>query len=385
MFTPELKTSSGFSRSNNSFVAEWWRTVDRLLLAVLLSLMLVGVLVSLAAGPAAATKLGIDQYHFVYRQSAFAMFAAAILVSCSVASATLVRRGSIILFLFAFVMMALVLLAGHEAKGAQRWIRMAGFTFQPSEFVKPALIVMVAWLLSLRRRGQWLVYEVAALSLFGATAGLLLLQPDVGQTILLSACFVIVFFVSGMSWRWFAGLSTTALVLGGLIYSFIPYVRMRVMTWLNPEAGDTYQIDKARAALERGGLLGAGIGEGEIKAALPDAHTDFVYAVIGEEYGLVVCFALILAFASVAMRGMLSASQHPDPFPRAAGVGLFALFGLQAAINISVNIALLPNKGMTLPLISYGGSSMLGSALTLGLALALTRRRPDFSIRRFAA
>ena len=260
---------------------------------------------------------------------------------------------------------------------------MAGFTFQPSELVKPSLIVLTAWLLAQRERFPRIPWAVMTLAFYAATVGLLLMQPDVGQSILLTAGFMIVFFVSGMSLLWFVSMIGGMLSVSVGLYMLLPHVRYRVNSFLNPAQYDTYQVDKAREALERGGLLGAGIGEGEVKARLPDAHTDFIYSVIGEEYGLIVCFALILVFAVVAMRGMISSSNHPDPYARSAGVGLFALFGLQAAINIGVNVSLIPNKGMTLPFISYGGSSLIGSALTLGLALALTRRRPDVSMRHF--
>lgn len=374
---------SGFARSDVSALAEWWRTVDKTMLTSLLALLGVGLLTSLAASPAAAVRLGEAPYYFVYRQAVFAFAASAILIGASILSPAWVRRVAGVVFISAFMMMAAVLLVGHEAKGAQRWIRLAGFTFQPSELVKPSLIVLSAWLLAQRERFPNAPWTFMAFAFYAATVGLLLMQPDVGQSILLTAGFAIVFFVSGMSIVW-----AVSMIIGGLgvaagLYALLPHVRFRVNAFLDPAQYDTYQVDKAREALERGGLLGAGIGEGKVKHSLPDAHTDFIYSVIGEEYGLVVSFALILVFAVIAMRGMIAASNHPDPYPRAAGVGLFALFGLQAAINIGVNVSLIPNKGMTLPFISYGGSSLMGSALTLGLALALTRRRPDFSMRQF--
>jgi len=374
---------SGFARSDVSPVAEWWRTVDKTMLTCLLILLAVGLLTSLAASPAAAERINQSPYYYVYRQAFFALAATAIMIGASILSPAWARRVAAVVFFGAFMMMAVVLLVGHEAKGAQRWIRLAGFTFQPSELVKPSLIVLTAWLLAQRERFPRIPWAVMTLAFYAATVGLLLMQPDVGQSILLTAGFMIVFFVSGMSLLWFVSMIGGMLSVSVGLYMLLPHVRYRVNSFLNPAQYDTYQVDKAREALERGGLLGAGIGEGEVKARLPDAHTDFIYSVIGEEYGLIVCFALILVFAVVAMRGMISSSNHPDPYARSAGVGLFALFGLQAAINIGVNVSLIPNKGMTLPFISYGGSSLIGSALTLGLALALTRRRPDVSMRHF--
>ena len=374
-----------FARSDISPIAEWWRTVDKTMLTCLLALLGVGLLVSMAASPSAAARLDVDPYHFVYRQAFFVVLASAVLIGTSILSLVWVRRLAAIVFVLAFMVMAIVLLFGHEAKGAQRWIRLAGFSFQPSELVKPSLIVLAAWLLAQRERFTDIPWTFVAFAFYAATVGLLLLQPDVGQSALLTAGFAIVFFVSGMSVLWAGSMALGGIGVAAGLYTLFPHVRERVNAFLDPTQHDTYQVDKAREALERGGLLGVGIGEGEVKARLPDAHTDFIYSVIGEEYGLVVCFAIILVFAVITMRGMMAAANHPDPYPRAAGVGLFALFGLQAAINISVNVSLIPNKGMTLPFISYGGSSLMGSALTLGLALALTRRRPEASFKQFVS
>ncbi len=375
---------TSFARSDRSLLAEWWRTVDKMMLTSLFLLMGVGLLVSLAAGPAAADRIGFsDPYYFVYRQAAFMLLAAVLLVGASILTPPWARRAAGVVFIGSFLLMAYVLLFGHEAKGAQRWIRIAGMTFQPSEMVKPSLVLMIGWLLAQREHFPQAPWTLVAFVLFAATLGLLLLQPDVGQSALLTAGFLVTFFVSGITIGWVIALGLGFLALGGGLFALFPHVRHRVNAFLNPSEYDTYQVDTAREALERGGLLGAGMGEGQIKHDLPDAHTDFIYSVIGEEFGLLVCLALIILFALITVRGILTASRHPDPYPRAAGVGLFTLFGLQAAINISVNIALIPNKGMTLPFISYGGSSLLGSALTLGFALALTRRRPEISMRRF--
>ncbi|ACT58094.1 FtsW/RodA/SpoVE family cell cycle protein [Hirschia baltica] len=375
---------TSFARSDRSLLAEWWRTVDKLMLASLFLLMGVGLLVSLAAGPAASERIGFsDPYHFVYRQAFFMACAAILLVGTSILTPPWARRVAGIVFFLGFLLMAYILLFGHEAKGAQRWIRIAGTTFQPSEIVKPALVLIIGWLLAQREHFPNAPWTLVAFILYAATMGLLLLQPDVGQSALLTAGFLAAFFVSGISLSWVFGLGAGFVALGGSLFTFFPHVRHRVNSFINPSEYDTYQIDTAREAIERGGLMGAGMGEGQIKHDLPDAHTDFIYSVIGEEFGLFVCVALIILFAVITVRGVLTASRHPDPYPRAAAVGLFTLFGIQAAINISVNIALIPNKGMTLPFISSGGSSLLGSALTLGFALALTRRRPEISMRRF--
>lgn len=372
---------TGFARSDKSIVAEWWRTVDRSILLAVVILMGVGLLLSLATGQAAASDGDASPYKFAIKQAIFVSGALMVLATVSMTPRAWIHRIAAVIFLGAFLLMAGVLLFGHEAKGAQRWIRVMGFSLQPSELVKPALVVLTAWLFAQRDKFPDVPWTILAFAFYVATLGLLLLQPDVGQSALLTAAFCITFFVAGMSLGWAISLLVGGIGLASGLFVLLPHVRHRVLSFFNPEAHDTYQTDLARQAIERGGLLGQGIGEGRIKQDLPDAHNDFVYAVIGEEYGLVVCFVLILVFAAVTMRGMIAASEHPDPFPRAAASGLFALFGLQAAINIGVNVSLIPNKGMTLPFVSAGGSSMIGAALTIGLALALIRRTPVYSAR----
>jgi cell division protein FtsW len=370
-----------FRRSDRSPIAEWWRTVDKGLIAAALILLGAGMVLSLAAGPAAASKLKLgDPFYFVYRQAAFAIVASGILVGTSLLSPMWARRVCGILFLVCFLMMAGLLVFGHEAKGAKRWFRLWGTTFQPSEIIKPALVVMVAWLLAQRERfpaGPW---APIAFAFYAVTVGLLLLQPDVGQAALLTAAFVIVFFVTGLPWLWASGFVIGGSLLGTGLYFLLPHVRFRVNSFLNPDANDTYQIDMARAAIERGGFFGVGPGEGQVKRVLPDAHTDFIYSVAGEEFGLMLLALLTLLFAVISIKGVMDASRQKDTYQRAAGVGLYAIFGLQAAVNMSVNLSLIPPKGMTLPLVSSGGSSLLGSALTLGLALALTRKQPESSL-----
>jgi cell division protein FtsW len=374
-----------FRRSDTSPLAEWWRTVDKGLIAAALILIGAGMVLSLAAGPAAASKLKLgDPFYFVYRQAAFGIAAAGLLVGTSMLGPVWARRVCGILFVICFLMMAGLLLFGHEAKGAKRWFRIWGTTFQPSEIVKPALVVLSAWLLAQREKfpaGPW---APIAFAFFAVTVGLLLLQPDVGQSALLTAVFIIVFFVTGLPWLWASGFVIGGSLLCAGLYTLLPHVRNRVNSFLFPSENDTFQIDRAREAIERGGLFGVGPGEGQVKRVLPDAHTDFVYSVAGEEFGLAMLALLTLMFAVISIKGVMDASRQKDTYQRAAGVGLYTLFGLQAAVNMSVNLSLIPPKGMTLPLVSSGGSSLLGSALTLGLALALTRKQPETSLSHLA-
>ncbi len=362
-------------RSATGRLLEWQRGLDWPILMSAILLLSAGLLLSLAAGPPAAERLGYaDSFYFVRRQAMFVGVAVIAMISMSMLDRVWARRMAALIFIGSLALLAFILVSGYEAKGAQRWIRFAGFSLQPSEFVKPALIVLTGWLLAQRQlypKGPW---AAITLVFFCVTLGFLLLQPDVGQSALLTAAFIVTFFVSGLPWRWAAIFAGGGAALSGLLYATLPHVRFRVNSFINPSEYDTYQIDKASEAIGRGGLFGVGPGEGTIKTALPDAHTDFIYAVMGEEFGYIAAVGLIFVFGFIVWKGLRAAARLHDPYPRAAASGLFALFGLQAAINIAVNVSLIPPKGMTLPFISSGGSSMLGTALTLGLALALIRR-----------
>jgi cell division protein FtsW len=362
-------------RSATGRLLEWQRGLDWPILMSAILLLSVGLLMSLAAGPPAAERLGYaDSFYFVRRQAMFVGVAVIAMISMSMLDRVWARRMAALIFIGSLALLAFILVSGYEAKGAQRWIRFAGFSLQPSEFVKPALIVLTGWLLAQRQlypNGPW---AAITLVFFCVTLGFLLLQPDVGQSALLTAAFIVTFFVSGLPWRWAAIFAGGGAALSGLLYATLPHVRFRVNSFINPSEYDTYQIDKASEAIGRGGLFGVGPGEGTIKTSLPDAHTDFIYAVMGEEFGYIAAVGLIFVFGFIVWKGLRAAARLHDPYPRAAASGLFALFGLQAAINIAVNVSLIPPKGMTLPFISSGGSSMLGTALTLGLALALIRR-----------
>ena len=362
-------------RSTTGRLLEWHRGLDWPILMSAVVLLGTGLLMSLAAGPPAAERLGYsDSFYFVKRHAMFVGAAVIVMVGVSVLDRVWARRLAALVFIGSLALLAYILVDGYEAKGAQRWIRVGSFGLQPSEFAKPALIVLTGWLLAQRQmypKGPW---AAITLVFFCVTLGFLLLQPDVGQSALLTAAFVVTFFVSGLPWRWAAIFAGGGAALAGLLYATLPHVRFRINSFVNPPDYDTYQIAKASEAIGRGGLFGVGPGEGKIKSALPDAHTDFIYAVMGEEFGYIAAVGLILLFGFIVWKGLRAAARLHDPYPRAAATGLFALFGLHAATNIAVNVSLIPPKGMTLPFISSGGSSMLGTALTLGLALALIRR-----------
>jgi cell division protein FtsW len=368
--------------TNFTFMADWWRTIDRPTLLVAGLLMTLGLMFSFASSGAATSRLGIsNEYYFVIRQTMFVCVGASVMLGLSTLSLANARRMAGLLYVLAVVLMAYLLVFGHEAKGAQRWIKFAGFSFQPSEVLKPALIVLAAWLFS--KRTENLAFPAAriALGLYVVPVALLIAQPDIGQTGLLTISFLTVFMIAGMSWVWIAAFGGAAILGGGVLYLAFDHVQKRVNGFLNPESGETYQTDRALDAIASGDFLGRGPGEGEIKHFLPDAHTDFIYSVAAEEFGLLASFGLIALFAALVVRGLFTANRQSDPFPQLAATGLFVLIGYQAAINLAVNLNLMPAKGMTLPFISYGGSSILGSAVTIGLALAMTRKRPgqDFA------
>ena len=366
-----------FARTDRSRLGLWWWTTDHILLGVVAILMTLGVLLSFASSPAAAARMNLgDPFHFAVRQCVFAVVGAAILLGVSALSPKGVRRAAFFIYLASIAVMMALPFLGHNAKGATRWLEFGGFSLQPSEFMKPALIVLVAWMFAEGQKGEGVPGVSIAFCLYGLAVALLLVQPDVGQTILITIAFGAAFFVAGVPMRWIAGMLGAAATGGVAIYFTFDHVAARVHKFLSPDKADTHQIDRAQEAIAHGGLLGQGPGEGVMKRHVPDLHTDFIYSVAAEEYGLIFSLILITLFAILVTRGLYKAMKLSDPFEQIAAAGLFVLVGQQAFINVAVNLNLIPTKGMTLPFISYGGSSMMAMGLTLGMALALTRRRP---------
>lgn len=363
------------SRSDSSWFTEWRRTLDWGLVAGILLLAGIGLLMSLAVGPTAAAKIGSeDPYHYLYRQGVHACIGIGLLLAVSVLERKWARRLGVLVFAGALLLMAAILGFGHEVNGAQSWFRFSAFSVQPSEMVKPGLIVLCAWLLSQRERYPAVPWAIVSFIFFAVTLGLFLLQPDVGGAVLISAAFLVTFFVSGLPKRWIIGFAAGGAALAVLLYNLLPNVKRRVDMIFNPSSNaDTFQIDMAGAAISRGGLFGTGPGEGLVKAQIPEAHTDFIFSVIAEEFGLVAIVAVMAIYGLISIRGFRAAARIEDGYARTAAAGLFALFAIQAAINIGVNLAVVPPTGLTLPFISYGGSAMAGMGLTLGLALALVR------------
>ena len=366
------------SRADRSRLTEWWFTVDHMLLAAILAIVAAGFILSLAASPAVALKKGFDAYYFVERHVFFTGFGLLIMVAVSLLSPAGVRRLALTLVIVSFALLVMVHFNGIEINGAKRWLLMGGHSFQPSEIAKPGFAVMTAWLFAEAQSRPDMPAFPLAIALLGAFATLLIMQPDVGQTLLIVAVWATLYFASGRAIAGAGVIGGIALAGGIAAYFMLPHVQARVDRWiLNPMPGDRSQMDRAIQSFTEGGFLGRGPGEGTIKTVLPDAHTDFIFAVVAEEYGAVACLALLSLFAFVVLRALVQATREPDAATRLAIIGLGLLFGLQALINMGVNVGLLPAKGMTLPFISAGGSSTLAVSVTLGMLLALTRRRPD--------
>jgi cell division protein FtsW len=364
-----------FARTDQSAVAQWWWTIDRWTLLAIAVLIGFGSLMAMAASPAVAVRIGDDSLYFVRHY--FTVLPATLLTMfvVSLQSPRGIRRLAAVLFVIFLALLASTLVVGVEIKGARRWIDIAGLSIQPSEFIKPCFAVVAAWLFAQYRLepgfpGHWI-----AILLYLVVAALLIKQPDLGMTAVVSVVWFTQFFLAGMRLVWVG----TGLVTGtaGLVLAYftLPHVTSRIDRFLDPASGDGYQVERSLEAFSNGGLFGRGPGEGTVKQYLPDAHADFVFAVAGEELGLFVCLGVVAVFAFIVLRGFTRLLQEGNLFVVLAATGLFVQFGLQAVINMASTLHLMPTKGMTLPFISYGGSSMLALGLGMGMALALTRRR----------
>ena len=330
------------SRAERSAFGDWWWTVDRLLLAGLAILMLAGLVFLMAGGPPVAERLGLSTFHFVNRQVMFLVPALCIMITVSFLSLRHLRRLALGVYAMGMVLILLAFQYGPEIKGAHRWIMIGPLGLQPSEFVKPAFVVLSAWAFSEGARRRDVPGTLLAFLLLPATIIPLILQPDFGQTMLVTIVWCGLFFVAGLHWFWVMGLGGAGLVGIVAAYEFLPHVRARIERFLDKESGDTFQVDTAMESFSRGGWLGRGPGEGSVKRILPDAHTDFIFAVTAEEFGIVVCILLLIVFAFIVLRGLSLARRNEDTFCRLAATGLIFMFGLQACINMMVNVHLMP-------------------------------------------
>lgn len=365
---------SGGVQRDNSLLGRWWWSIDRWTLSAIGILIGFGYIMMLAASPAVAERIHTSRDMFILKQVLFLAAAGLVVVGVSLLSPRAVRRVAIVGCLIALALTAATMVIGVEIKGARRWISLPGMSVQPSEFLKPCFAVVAAWLIAEGKKAQRLSWWFAAFAVFGFILLLLKSQPDIGMLAVVTVVFLAQLYVGGMP-LFLVGVALGCLGGGAVAaYTLFPHVRSRVTRFWDG-TGDNYQVTTALEAFGNGGLLGRGAGEGRVKDVLPDAHADFVFAVAGEEFGMLICVFIIAVFAFIVLRGLLRLLREHDPFIVLSCTGLVTGFGLQAFVNMASTLKLIPTKGMTLPFISYGGSSVLAVALGMGMLLALTRRR----------
>ena len=398
VLSPPLPRSQpqAFSRMDRSFLGAWWWTVDRAMLGCILALLVFGIALVATSSPAVAQKIGASDYHFIKKHIIFLLPTLFLIVGGSMLSPRYVWRFASLVLLGGCIMMVLVLFFGAEEKGARRWIRVLGFSLQPSEFVKPAFVVVAAWLIALQKKsiqkvnsyqpdakkdGTFPGYYIAV-GLYFVLLALLIMQPDLGMSIVLTTVFAVQIFIAGLRFRYMAVLF--AIGSAGLVAAYLSlhHVRSRMDRFFNPDSGDNYQVEASLAAIKKGGIAGVGPGQGVEKMNLPDAHADFTFSVLVEEGGVAFASILIALFLFILLRGFKRLQDTHDVFSVLAAGGLLAMFSIQSLIHMGSSVNLLPAKGMTLPFVSYGGSSMISMGIAMGMVLALTRQKGRTSIAR---
>lgn len=363
-----------FSHNNRSLVANWWWTVDKTLLACISILIVLGILLTFSASPAVATRIGFDSYHFIKRHLFFAPLAYMVMIALSMQKLKFIRRLSLVGYLAAIALVVCTFFFGEANKGAARWLMVFGFSLQPSEFVKPFFIVTAAWLFDGERRHPEFPGNLLSTALFLFTALLIVRQPDIGMTMVITAVWLFQFFLNGMPLLLLgvAGLIGMGAVIAA--YFAFPHFQIRIHQFLVSGGELSYQVKKSLEAFQSGSLFGRGPGEGVVRSSIPDAHTDFIYAVAAEEYGVFLCLAIVALYLVIVIRSMIISCKDNNLFITLSASGLAASFGLQSIINMASTLHLMPTKGMTLPFISYGGSSIIATAVGMGMLLAITRK-----------
>ena len=362
-------------RRNTTALGRWWWTVDRAAFLAMMALICIGFFLVMAGSPPVARRIGLPDFYFVSRHQIFLGISTVIMVLISLLDAPQIRRLAVAGFVLSVLLLILLPVVGYENKGSIRWLHLAGMSVQPSEFMKPCFAVVLAAIFSARfTQPDFPSYRVA-IAAYLVISLLLIIQPDFGMTVTVTAMFGVQFFLAGMPFLWVAGM--IVLGIGGVFaaYHALPHVAKRIDSFLDPEGGENYQVKHSLEAFKSGGLFGRGPGEGIVKQHIPDSHTDFIFSVAGEEFGMIFCLLIIFLFAFIVVRGFAKLSQETDMFRLIAVGGLLTQFGIQAIVNMGVAVNLLPAKGMTLPFLSYGGSSLIAMAGGMGMMLALTRKR----------
>ena len=358
----------------NNFINRWWKVIDQQTIIAMVILLAFSLMLVTTASPAVANRIGLTDNYFSSRHVVFLALAVIIILTFSLLDKKWIRRLAIFGFLGSLLMLVLVKFYGFEVKGATRWINIGGFSYQPSEFMKPVFAGVTGWILSLHYYEEFPSFKVCFM-LFVSVAALLIIQPDFGMLVMVSAVFGIQLFVAGLPIIWLF-IAIFASVFGSIgAYLLLPHVASRINRFLDPVNSENYQVTRSLEAFESGGLYGKGPGEGSVKQFLPDSHTDFIFAVAGEEFGAIICLMIIITFAYIVIRILINLLHEDDKFIQIAAIGIISQFGLQAVINMGVSLNLLPTKGMTLPFISYGGSSTLAISIGMGMLLGLTKRK----------
>jgi len=377
----EMAYGSVGTVEGEAVLSRWWRTLDKSVLTAILILFSIGLLLGLASSPPLAEKNGLAPFHYVYRQAIFGSLALFVMVVFSMLPSKVIRRLGVIGFLLCFVALGLLPFFGTDfGKGAVRWYGLGFVSVQPSEFLKPGFIVTVAWLISANGQINGPPGRLWSFIITMLVVALLIIQPDFGQACLILFGWGIIYFVAGASFILLAALALMVLAAGSIAYSYSEHFAKRIDGFLSPDIDPRTQLGYATNAIQEGGFFGVGVGEGQVKWSLPDAHTDFIISVAAEEYGLFLVVLIILLFTWIVLASLIRLLKERDAFNRLAGSGLVAMFGIQAIINVGVAVRLLPAKGMTLPFVSYGGSSIIAMGITTGMLLALTRVRPQKDI-----
>ena len=374
----EMVYGSMPARVTEPVLPRWWRTIDKWTLTSVLVLFAIGMLLTVAASVPLAERNNIDPYHYVQRQALFGGIALITMIGFSMLTPSLVRRAGVLGFIVAFTALALLPVFGTDfGKGAVRWFSLGFASVQPSEFLKPGLVVLVAWLIAASQDVQGPPGKSVSFAITLIVVVFLAFQPDFGQAILVLFAWGVVYFIAGAPFFLIGSVVALTAGAGLLAYQSSEHFARRIDGFLNPDLDPRTQLGYAMNAIQEGGLFGVGVGQGQVKWSLPDAHTDFIIAVAAEEFGLILVMLILSLYGLIVVRSLIRLTRERDPFVRLAGAGLACIFGVQAMINIGVAVRLLPAKGMTLPFVSYGGSSVIAAGITVGMLLAMTRNRPQ--------